>query len=212
MVEITAHEVYKSYIVNGSQTAVINNFSYEFTDGNMYCVWGASGSGKSTLLKILGLLTEPTSGVVAYDSKIFTSVHDRSRFLKNKVGWVLQNENLINNLSLIDNLKIGSPNSHSQQEIEQVLDDVGLIKSIGKKGKHLSGGEAQRLAFARAILKKPQVLIIDEFTSGLDAGSEDRLIGLARKYTESGVTTLIASHSPKVRAVADHVLEVDSNA
>ncbi|MFW0182041.1 ABC transporter ATP-binding protein [Rothia sp. CCM 9417] len=211
MVKIQANDISKSYEVGDKSISVIEGFSYDFIPGKIYCVWGPSGSGKSTLLKVLGLLTEPSEGFVAYDGTPIVGSGGRSNYLKNKIGWVLQTNNLIENMSVVDNLRIGSPVKQSQQEIEKVLDDVGLLGSIDKDAKHLSGGESQRLAFARAILKKPEVLFIDEFTSGLDEGLEGRLVSLTREYVESGYTAIIASHSPAVKESADFTLEVKNN-
>lgn len=211
MVKIQANDISKSYEVGGNSISVIEGFSYKFMPGKMYCVWGSSGSGKSTLLKVLGLLTEPSEGVITYDGTPIVGSDVRSNCLKNKIGWVLQTNNLIGNMSVVDNLQIGSSVKRSRQEIEKVLDDVGLLGSINKDAKHLSGGESQRLAFARAILKKPEVLFIDEFTSGLDKGLEARLVSLTREYVKSGCIAIIASHSPAVRESADLTLEVKNN-
>lgn len=208
MAEIIAEKIYKSYIVDGEKIDVISDFNYSFTGGKMYCLWGKSGSGKSTLLKILGLLSDPTSGSIVYDSKELYNIRERSDYLKYNIGWVLQNGNIIDNLSVVDNLQIGFPGRVGRDKVEQVLGYVGLEKAAHKNGKHLSGGESQRLAFARAILKNPKIIILDEFTSGLDVESENNIIEITRRHTDMGALTLVASHSDKVKAVSDYVLEV----
>lgn len=213
MVSIIAESITKDYRIDGKEKTVVSSLSQDFHPGTIYCFYGESGSGKSTILKMLGLLSQPTSGRVLFDGKEITSDRDKSIFLQKNIGWVLQNNNLIDSLSVEDNIRVGMPYAPESGKILENLKNLRLEDSIHKKGSFLSGGEAQRVAFARAVIKDPKILILDEFTSGLDEGTEGILISTLKEITSNrNVVTLIASHSPRIKSISDCLIKVDKNA
>lgn len=213
MVSIVAESITKDYSFGGESRTVVRSLSQEFHPGNIYCFYGESGSGKSTILKMLGLLSQPTSGRILFGGKEITRDKDKSIFLRKNIGWVLQNNNLIDSLSVEDNIRVGMPYAPENEKILENLKNLRLGDSIHKKGAFLSGGEAQRVAFARAIIKDPKILILDEFTSGLDEETENILISTLQEITSSqNLITLIATHSSKVKSISDYLIKVDNNA
>lgn len=213
MVSIVAESITKDYRIDGERKTVVQGFSREFHSGLIYCFCGESGSGKSTILKMLGLLSRPTSGRILFGGKEYINDKEKSIFLRENIGWVLQNNNLIESLSVENNIRVGMPGVSDREKILELLEKFSLKDSIDKKGSFLSGGESQRVAFVRAIIKDPKILILDEFTSGLDEESENVLISTLKDITYGrNLITLVASHSSRVKEVADCLIEVDSRA
>lgn len=213
MVSIAAESITKNYRIAGEIKTVVESFNQEFHPGKIYCFYGESGSGKSTILKMLGLLSQPTSGRVLFEGKEMTTDQDKSIFLQKNIGWVLQSNNLIDSLSVEDNIRVGVPYVLEDGKILENLKKFRLENSVHKKASFLSGGEAQRVAFIRSIIKDPKILILDEFTSGLDEESEDILMSTLKEITYNrNIITLIASHSPRVKAISDYLIKVDSHA
>ena len=130
---ISLENVSKTYTKNGNDLNIINDFSYTFTSGKMYLIKGSSGSGKSTLLSIIGLLDEPTSGKVLYDNKIVSQLREtqKNEIRRNDIGFVYQESNLFDRLTLSENIEVAYMDSHVQNlsdNIEKVLKKVPDFK------------------------------------------------------------------------------------
>ncbi|HRV32285.1 MAG TPA: ABC transporter ATP-binding protein [Candidatus Paceibacterota bacterium] len=184
---------------------VLRDFNLEIKKGEFVGIIGKSGAGKSTLLNIIGLLEECDDGkVIIEGDQIKTK--DRKKIqslLKNKIGYLFQNYALIDDLTVYENLKIvleGKDKEMNKKLILEALNKVELGNILDKKIYQLSGGEQQRVAIARLILKKSEIILADEPTGSLDRINGKRIMELLRELNNQGKTIIIVTHD-------EHVIE-----
>lgn len=201
---IVLTNICKSY---GLQS-VIRNFSLTVEDGSFIAITGQSGSGKTTLLNIMGLLEEVDKGRIEIDGKKAFSARDKLLFHRNEAGFLFQNYALIEEKTVRENLKIAMTyNKPEAQEISihQALDMVGLSSDIErKKILQLSGGEQQRIALARILLKNPKYVFADEPTGNLDDENRDIVFGLLKTLNQQRKTVIIVTHDAKLAMQTQH--------
>src|SRR5690606_13785016 len=171
---------------------------------------GPSGAGKSTALAVAGLLRRPDAGEVLINDRLRT-VTDAPRLLGGEIAWVLQSVNLLPRRSALDNVVLpavarGSRRRDVEQRAVELLADVG-ISDADQPARTLSGGQAQRVGVARALLGVPSVLIADEPTANLDLTTGREIAELILDLADTA-TVLIATHDPRVAAMADRTVEV----
>ena len=187
-------------------------------DGEFLAIQGPTGQGKSTLLQLLGGLDHQTAGSVIFDGNELGSLseHALSELRARAIGFIFQSFNLIPTLTAAENvqtalvpLKVGA--GERERRARAALADVGLAQRAGHLPGELSGGEQQRTAIARALVKDPRVILADEPTGNLDEGTRDEIIGLLESsWAERGVTLVIVTHDGQVagrarrRALLDH--------
>lgn len=211
---ISLENVSKTYTKNGNDLNIINDFSYTFTSGKMYLIKGSSGSGKSTLLSIIGLLDEPTSGKVLYDNKIVSQLREtqKNEIRRNDIGFVYQESNLFDRLTVSENIEVAYMDSHVQNlsdNIEKVLKKVNLSDRYNHYPFELSGGEKQRVSIARALLKKPKVLLCDEPISNLDEENAKNLIDFLCEIRDTmDCIILVSCHTNHFDKCADEILQM----
>lgn len=182
----------------------LNNVSFEITRGEFVAIMGKSGSGKSTLLHQLGLLDTPTSGQIIFDGQNLLELSEsrKARFRLSKFGYVFQEYALLPELSALENvylpaIALGRKEDDYIKAGTDVLEQVGLGARLHHRPRELSGGEQQRIAIARALINKPEMLFADEPTANLDSASSKQVIGLFRKLNlEIGLTILMVTHEP----------------
>jgi putative ABC transport system ATP-binding protein len=189
-----------------SDLVILRDIDLEVTRGEALAVIGASGSGKSTLLAILAGLDTPSAGTVELEGvEIFSLDEDRRAELRGRaVGFVFQSFQLLPALTATENvmlpLELGGKND-AEELARQMLERVGLGERLHHYPKHLSGGEQQRVALARAFVVRPKLLLADEPTGSLDAGSGDGVIellfGMNREY---GTTLVMVTHDETLAA------------
>lgn len=203
MIEIT--DLQKSF---GSRV-LWQDLNYQFSPGTLTALSGASGSGKSTLLNCLGSLDKPTWGKILVDNEDIVKFSTRSLRLyrKNKVGYLFQDYALIPDRTVSYNLKI-AVEKQKWPLIPQVLTDVGLEGFERKPIFELSGGEQQRTALARVLLKNPPIVLADEPTGALDLANSELVIEALRALAYKGATVVVATHSPLVRESADTIIKL----
>jgi lipoprotein-releasing system ATP-binding protein len=171
---------------------VLNGVDLAVGEGEIVTILGASGSGKSTLLNILGGLDRPTSGTVSWEGKPYYGMGEeeqaaaRGKF----VGFVFQFHHLLNEFTALENVMIpamiaGVPLSEATGRATDLLREVGLGERLGHRPAELSGGEAQRVAVARAIVNRPAIVLADEPSGNLDAGNSRQLADLIRRLHEN---------------------------
>lgn len=192
---ITLKNVSKSY----DKKSVLSNVSLEIADGEFVVITGKSGCGKTTLLNIMGLLETPDSGTVTLDGKTRLSRRDTAMFYRHISGFLFQNFALIDNESVWNNLKIavaysGLSQKAKSKKIHAALAQVGLPKYENKKIYQLSGGEQQRVALARVILKEPRYIFADEPTGNLDAENRDLVFEELKRLRNQGCTVIVVTH------------------
>ncbi|BDH14939.1 ATP-binding cassette domain-containing protein [Streptomyces hygroscopicus] len=180
--------------------------------GEMVALVGPSGSGKSTLLNCLGLLDMPSAGAIRHEGKDVTRFGRREirRFRRDILGYLFQNYALMENATVATNLKVAvTPRQASQGKtstsIAEALDRVGLAGREQEKIYHLSGGEQQRVALARLMVKEPALVLADEPTGALDHAHTTMVVDILREMSKAGCAVVIATHNNDVRDRCDTV-------
>lgn len=212
---LRADRVYRFYRAGDEETLALQGVSFELRPGEVVAVVGPSGSGKSTLLACLSGLDEPSGGTVWVAGHRMTHQPEpiRARLRADHIGFVSQGNNLFGHLSLAGNIRLARKLSSRQgHDTDGLLESLGIGKRRDASPDELSGGEAARAGLAVALANDPAVLVADEPTGELDAGSEDRVLDLFRARADQGKAVLIASHSAAVRRAADRVLTLEDGA
>ena len=197
---------------------ILQNISFDIKPGEKVAVVGASGAGKSTLVKLLFRFYDPTEGSITIDGQDISGVSQQS--LRAAIGIVPQDTVLFNS-SIFDNIRYGKPEAsddevhnairmaHLETFIKQLPNGVDTM--VGERGLKLSGGEKQRVAIARTILKRPPILLFDEATSSLDSKSERSILAALREIAE-GHTSLVIAHRLSTIVDADRIVVLDQGA
>lgn len=194
---------------------ILKDISLTVEEGEFVCIHGKSGCGKSTLLNIIGLIEKYDSGSV----KLFgndinrTSIFARQKLIRYKIGYLFQNYALIDDNSVMNNLLIGmkyikESDKIKKSKISETLKLVGLDGYEKKMIYKLSGGEQQRVAIARIMLKPSELILADEPTGSLDPENRDIVMDLLKKLNNEGKTILLVSHDVNVVKSADRVVEL----
>jgi putative ABC transport system ATP-binding protein len=178
--------------------------------GTMTALVGPSGSGKSTLLNCIGLLAKPTSGQIEFGGHDLTSLGPRGarRFRRDQLGYLFQNYALIEDATVHENVAVAlrarrRRGSAARELMDQALQRVGLAGRLDERVARLSGGEQQRTALARLLVKQPHLVLADEPTGALDQSNTEAVIGLLRGLADEGACVLIATHDGWVRDACD---------
>lgn len=209
---IIAKELKKSF--EEGRIGALRGVNLSIKKGEFVAIMGPSGCGKSTLLNMLGALDEPDLGEVIVDGKLLKEYKDLSEYRAKKVGFVFQLHNLIPSLTAMENvqvpmlgIKIGS--FVRENKIEEIFNLVGLKERENCLSNKLSGGERQKVAIARALANKPEIIIADEPTGNLDSQSSKVILDLLKRiHQETGATIILVTHDEKVASVADRIIRM----
>lgn len=202
-------DVTKIYASVAGPVRALDGIDLDLFDGEFVVLLGPSGSGKSTLLNILGGLDAPTSGSVRFRDHDLAGDDEsaRSVYRRNHVGFVFQFYNLLPSLTALENVAIVADIATDPMPPEEALDLVGLSARSAHFPAELSGGEQQRVAVARAIVKRPAVLLCDEPTGALDVRTGIVVLEAIARVSEGiGATTVLITHNAGIAAMADRVL------
>lgn len=200
-----------------AEVEVLHGIDLDLRRGEFCAVVGPSGSGKSTLLNIIGLLDRPTAGQLAVCGQETTTLDDAAltRLRGRSIGFVFQYHHLIGAFTALENVLMpllgdqGFPSRAMEERARALLSSVGLAHRCDNLATHLSGGEQQRVAVARALAMQPAVLLADEPTGNLDTKSAEVVFGLLRDVNrEHGTTVLFVTHNPALAARCDRTIEV----
>ena len=195
------------------KTPVLQNISYEFEKGKMYCIIGKSGAGKTTLLSLLSGLAKPTGGEIVYEDKNVAKI-DKYTFRSKYIGVVFQSFNLITKYTALENvvLSMDVANYKAKNKKDRALE---LLKIVGldeeeanRRVLKLSGGQQQRVAIARALSYDPDIILADEPTGNLDTDTQNEIMQIFRELTKQGKCVILVSHSPDVAAMCDERYEL----
>lgn len=200
---IVVKNLYKTFKIGEQDVNVLDDISLTIKEGEFVSITGASGSGKSTLLYLLGALDKPTSGEIIVDGTSLTNMNDKqtSEYRRQKIGFVFQFYNLVQNLTVEENILMpivldGKKPKAYAQKLNELLELVGLTDMRKQKGALLSGGQQQRVAIARALINNPQIILADEPIGNLDSKKGVEIMELLQKVNkEKGVTIVQVTHS-----------------
>ena len=190
---------------------IVNDVIFDVNAGDLLAIVGPSGAGKSSLLRLLNRLDEPTGGTVLIEGKDYREIPTRE--VRRRIGMVMQRPFVFPG-TVAENLRFGPQQQGralTDEEIESLLRDVGLTGYAAEDVGHLSGGEAQRVCFARALANQPSVLLLDEPTSALDEVAKLEVEAVIRKISQQGVTSVLVTHDfSQARRLATRAAQLQS--
>ena len=209
--------VCKTYQIGDIKIEALKNVSLKVRKGGFTAISGPSGAGKTTLLNIIGGIDKPTSGkVVVLEHDLTVEDEDfLADFRCLNVGFVFQSYNLISTLTVSENLAfpmewIGKTEKQIKKRVEELLSMVGLQHRAEHFPFQLSGGEQQRVAFARALANDPPLLLVDEPTGNLDAETSLKIVQILKGLKERGKTIVAATHDERIIQMANQKLHLEA--
>lgn len=212
----------KCFLRGGRSFAALRNLDFAMREGEFLYITGHSGSGKTTFLNLLAGFLKPTSGEISFRGELLGSWDEKrcDRYRNLDIGYVPQQLGTLPNLTVMENVALpaclsetkkngwgGSERSAAAlQRAAVLLDQMGILDLRDEFPRSLSGGELKRTLLARALMNEPSVLIADEPTADLDAGSSAEIMELLRRVHERGTALLIVTHEEEILHHADRVL------
>lgn len=202
--------VYKTYKMGDISINALNDTNFSIDKGELVVILGPSGAGKTTCLNVLGGMDSPTSGEVIVDRIDVAKLtgKDLIKYRRNDIGFVFQFYNLVQNLTVLENVELAVQLCKDSYDPTKILENVGLKERLQNFPSQLSGGEQQRVAIARAIAKNPKILLCDEPTGALDYKTGKQILALleheARYYQ---ITVIIITHNSAIAPMADKVIK-----
>ncbi len=203
----------KTYEAFEAKIEVLKDLDLEVKDGEFTVISGPSGSGKTTLLNMIGGIDKPTSGsIFVFDEDLATKDEDfLASFRCAKVGYVFQSYNLVSTLTVAENVAfpmewVRKPEDQIKKHVDELLEIVGLRQRSEHFPFQLSGGEQQRVAFARALANSPPLLLADEPTGNLDKKTSFQIVQILQTLKDEGKTVIVASHDSRINELGDHKL------
>lgn len=212
---IKVQNVTKAYRRGETEVTALRGVTCEIEAGSFNFILGPSGSGKSTLLYLIGALDDPTSGDVQVEQRSLRgmAIPERDAYRRDEVGFIFQSFNLLGNLNAVDNVLVPwlpcGVSTELRQKAETLLKEVGLRDRLDHRPNQLSGGEQQRIAIARALLKKPRVVLADEPTGELDSATGAEVFRLLRELcSDQNTTVIVVTHDESFLTDSDRVLRI----
>ena len=210
---LKVEDLKKSFVTEEVETIALNGVSFEVKEGEFVAIMGPSGCGKSTLLNILGLLDNPDGGSYRLLDKEVGQLRekDRTMFRKGNIGFVFQSFNLIDELSVIENVELpliymGVKPSERKERVKKMLDRMSISHRTRHFPQQLSGGQQQRVAIARALVSNPKLILADEPTGNLDSKSGQDVMQLLKELNDDGTTIIMVTHSQHDASYASRVI------
>jgi putative ABC transport system ATP-binding protein len=203
----------KTYQTGDIKVEALKDLNLKIEKGEFAVICGASGSGKTTLLNIIGGIDKPTSGeIIVFNEELSLKDEDfLSDYRCNNVGFVFQAYNLVSTLTVAENVAfpmewIRKPADRIRKRVEELMETVGLEHRADHFPFQLSGGEQQRVAFARALANDPPLLLVDEPTGNLDSKTSLKVIQILQKLKDDGKTVIVATHDERILTLAEQKL------
>ncbi len=187
---------------------LFSNFNTNIQDGEFVILSGVSGCGKTTLLNIIGSIEKIDDGEVLVDGINITNPKNQLEYFRTKVGFLFQNFALVDNKTVRENLKLIRNDSKSDITIEGALEKVGLLNKIDQKVYTLSGGEQQRVALGRLMVKKCDIILADEPTGSLDKVNAESVIEILKRMNKMGKTVIMATHDESYKKIGTRIINL----
>ena len=215
---IELKNISKHYIVN-KKTIILRKINFKFKKGLIYSLVGPSGSGKSTLLNLLSLIDKPSSGeiIINNNSIKYNDISTNDQLRADKIGIIYQQNNLLPDFNALENvylarLAIDNNKNKAILEATKIIKSLGLLNRINHFPSELSGGELQRIAFSRALINKPEIILADEPTGSLDQSTAKEVFKILYKLKSKNRLIIYATHNRLFANMADCKLEmIDGN-
>ena len=205
----------KVYRTAEIESTALNEVSFEIKKGEFVSVMGPSGCGKSTLLNILGMLDKPESGSYKFQGKEVSHLNEKGRSIERKqnIGFIFQNFNLIDELTVFENIelpllynKVGK--SERKTRVNELIEKIGIAHRSSHFPQQLSGGQQQRVAVARALITRPPLILADEPTGNLDSSNGNEVMELLCELNEAGTTIIMVTHSSHDASYSNRVINL----
>lgn len=206
-------DVYKQYKMGEVVINAVDGISFNIEEGEFAVVVGSSGAGKTTVLNILGGMDSATKGEVIVSGKDITKLSDKELidYRRFDIGFVFQFYNLIPNLTARENIELATQISKNPMDIDVALESVGLGERRENFPAQLSGGEQQRVSIARALAKRPKLLLCDEPTGALDDNTGRAILKLLQDTCRNEkMTVILITHNQSITPMADRVIRMKS--
>ena len=187
---------------------IFSDFNLIIEDGDFIIFSGPSGCGKTTLLNMIGAIEKIDSGEIIVDGMDIKDKRNHLKYFRTKIGFLFQNFALVDNKTVKENLKFIRKDCKTSLSIEEVLNIVGLEEKLNKKVYTLSGGEQQRVALARLMLKKCDVILADEPTGSLDKKNAQDVLYILKQLNEPGKTIILVTHDEDIRKQGNRVINL----
>jgi putative ABC transport system ATP-binding protein len=198
-------DITREYVLKGETVRALRGVSFDVPEGDYVAIMGPSGSGKSTLLNLLGCLDRPTSGnLMLGDENVAQMTDDQlSRIRATRIGFVFQSYNLIQQLSVVENIEVplyyqGNVTAAGRKRCYELAKLVGLGERLSHRPNQLSGGQQQRVAIARSLVNDPYFILADEPTGNLDSRTTEEILALFERLNNEGKTIIMVTHEDEV--------------
>ena len=208
---IEFQDVKKIYRMGEVEIPALAGVNFTIEKGEFVVIAGASGAGKSTILNILGGMDSCTSGKIYVDGNLVSDYNEKelTTYRRYDIGFVFQFYNLVQNLTVKENIETGAYLSNEPLPLDDMLKTLGLWEHKNKIPNQLSGGQQQRTAIGRAIIKNPDILLCDEPTGALDYKTSKEILKLIETVNQKfGNTVILVTHNDAIRHMADQVIKL----
>lgn len=207
---LSLRDITKTFGKGEMQLQVLKGVNLDIREGEFLVILGESGCGKSTLLNIVGGMDRPTTGCVVFDGKDYASASEEelTAFRRNAVGFIFQAYNLMPTLTAEENLNFIGELSENSMSAEEALESVGLLEKRKNYPAQMSGGQQQRVSIARALVKRPRLILADEPTAALDYETSIEVLSVLEEVIKSGATLLMVTHNEEIAKMANRVIRM----
>ena len=208
---LNLNHIKKSFGQGDSRVEVLKGIDLSIEKGEFCVLLGPSGSGKATLLNIIGGIDHADSGQITIDGELMEKMTPKrlGLYRRKHLGYVFQMYNLIPNLTVRENIEVGTYLSDHALDVDELLDTLGLADHQRKLPNQLSGGQQQRTAIGRAIVKNPDILLCDEPTGALDYNTSKEILKLIETVNQKyGNTVVMVTHNDAIKDMADRVVRI----
>ncbi len=201
-------DVHRTFQVGEVAVHVLRGVDLDVYAGELLLIQGESGSGKTTLMNMIGGIDQPSQGTISFEGEEISKLGDRrlTQFRRDQVGFVFQFYNLVPTLTALENVATATEIAENPMDPAEALDLVGLSERLNHFPSQLSGGEQQRVAMARAIAKRPKLMLCDEPTGSLDRENTTKILELLQKINqETDTTVVMITHAQTMRQMANRI-------
>lgn len=207
---LSLRDVTKTYGEGETKTQILKGVNLDVREGEFLVILGESGCGKSTMLNIIGGMDELTTGTFLFEGKDFSHADEKTltAYRRDSIGFIFQAYNLMPTLTAKENLEFIGELCDNAMDAAEALEQVGLTQRSGNYPAQMSGGQQQRVSIARALIKKPRIILADEPTAALDYETSIEVLSVLEKVIAQGTTILMVTHNEEIAKMANRVIRM----